>query len=163
MCSVSKERCRFSYMGGRGGPLWKRLRFRLPQGGPAGASPSPGTLEIEHADGASAVHETFFWNFLKESIQEYRFVEDEAREQLPFNFWGGYVGYLGYELKAECGSPNRHRSPHPDACLFLSDRSVPFLVDVTNLAASLGCPLPPPPPCSVSWWDPPIVLPGACC
>ncbi len=41
---------------------------------------------------------------------------------LPFQFTGGYVGYLGYELKAECGSPNRHRSPLPDACLLRVDR-----------------------------------------
>jgi para-aminobenzoate synthetase len=41
---------------------------------------------------------------------------------LPFQFTGGYVGYLGYELKAECGSPNRHRSPLPDACLLQVDR-----------------------------------------
>lgn len=126
---MSKERCRFSYMGGRGGPLWKRLRFRLPQGpGPAGASLGPGTLELERADGGTAVQQTLFWDFLRESMQGYRFVEELAGpQQLPFDFCGGYVGYLGYELKAECGSQNRHRSPHPDACLFLSDRWPPAL------------------------------------
>jgi len=36
---------------------------------------------------------------------------------LPFDFHGGYVGYLGYELKADCGSPSKHRSPFPDAIL----------------------------------------------
>ncbi|MGB6944174.1 MAG: aminodeoxychorismate synthase component I [Bryobacteraceae bacterium] len=41
---------------------------------------------------------------------------------LPFQFTGGYVGYLGYELKSECGSPNKHRSPLPDACLLQVDR-----------------------------------------
>jgi para-aminobenzoate synthetase len=41
---------------------------------------------------------------------------------LPFDFTGGYVGYLGYELKADCGSPNKHRSPLPDACLLRVDR-----------------------------------------
>ncbi|KAK9816688.1 hypothetical protein WJX72_003719 [[Myrmecia] bisecta] len=44
--------------------------------------------------------------------------------QLPFDFWGGYVGYLGYELKAECGGQARHASPTPDAALFLADRIV---------------------------------------
>src|SRR5580704_6812174 len=32
---------------------------------------------------------------------------------LPFAFTGGYVGYLGYELKAECGALGKHRSPFP--------------------------------------------------
>jgi para-aminobenzoate synthetase len=41
---------------------------------------------------------------------------------LPFAFTGGYVGYLGYELKAECGAPGKHRSPFPDACLLRVDR-----------------------------------------
>jgi para-aminobenzoate synthetase len=41
---------------------------------------------------------------------------------LPFAFTGGYVGYLGYELKAECGAPGKHQSPYPDACLLRVDR-----------------------------------------
>ncbi|HUA20556.1 MAG TPA: aminodeoxychorismate synthase component I [Bryobacteraceae bacterium] len=41
---------------------------------------------------------------------------------LPFDFTGGYVGYLGYELKAECGSPNLHRSSLPDAFLLRVDQ-----------------------------------------
>ncbi len=44
---------------------------------------------------------------------------------LPFGFIGGYVGYLGYELKSECGAPGKHRSPFPDAILVRVDR---FLV-----------------------------------
>ena len=38
--------------------------------------------------------------------------EDAAA--LPFNFWGGLVGYLGYDLKAECGGG---RQQHPAAAL----------------------------------------------
>jgi para-aminobenzoate synthetase len=41
---------------------------------------------------------------------------------LPFDFLGGWVGYLGYELKADCGSPNKHRSEFPDAILLRVDR-----------------------------------------
>jgi para-aminobenzoate synthetase len=37
---------------------------------------------------------------------------------------GGYVGYLGYELKADCGSPNVHSSDMPDAEMMLANRVV---------------------------------------
>ena len=40
---------------------------------------------------------------------------------------GGFVGYLGYECKADCGSPNAHRSDVPDALMMLANRVV--LVD----------------------------------
>jgi para-aminobenzoate synthetase len=43
---------------------------------------------------------------------------------LPFDFTGGYVGYFGYELKADCGSPNVHRSVTPDAVWVFPDRMV---------------------------------------
>lgn len=34
---------------------------------------------------------------------------------LPFG--GGYIGYFGYELRSDCGSPVSHASPFPDAML----------------------------------------------
>jgi len=52
---------------------------------------------------------------------EQRLEPEVQAPPLPFDFAGGYVGYLGYELKAECGSPNRYRSPLPDACLLRVD------------------------------------------
>ena len=36
---------------------------------------------------------------------------------VPFPFTGGYVGYFGYELKAECSARNVHQSPLPDSIL----------------------------------------------
>jgi para-aminobenzoate synthetase len=44
--------------------------------------------------------------------------------QLPQGLLGGFVGYLGYECKADCGSPNVHRSDVPDAVLMLANRVV---------------------------------------
>jgi para-aminobenzoate synthetase len=43
---------------------------------------------------------------------------------LPPGLMGGFVGYLGYELKADCGSPNVHRSDTPDAVMMLANRLV---------------------------------------
>jgi para-aminobenzoate synthetase len=45
---------------------------------------------------------------------------------LPFDFAGGWVGSLGYELKAECGAACAHRSQLPDALLLFADRLVAF-------------------------------------
>jgi para-aminobenzoate synthetase len=45
---------------------------------------------------------------------------------LPFEFDCGFVGYLGYELKAECGYDSPHLSEFPDAALIFSDRLVAF-------------------------------------
>ncbi len=37
---------------------------------------------------------------------------------------GGYVGYLGYELKGDCGASNVHSSDLPDAALMFANRVV---------------------------------------
>jgi para-aminobenzoate synthetase len=37
---------------------------------------------------------------------------------------GGFVGYLGYECKADCGSRNAHRSDMPDAVMMLANRVI---------------------------------------
>ncbi len=48
----------------------------------------------------------------------------EPPAELARGLIGGYVGYLGYELKADCGSPNVHSSDMPDALLMLANRVV---------------------------------------
>jgi para-aminobenzoate synthetase len=37
---------------------------------------------------------------------------------------GGFVGYLGYECKADCGATNAHRSDVPDAVQMLANRLI---------------------------------------
>ncbi len=44
--------------------------------------------------------------------------------QLPAGLIGGFVGYLGYECKGDCGSPNVHSSDVPDAVLMFANRVV---------------------------------------
>ncbi|KAH9703652.1 Aminodeoxychorismate synthase [Citrus sinensis] len=51
--------------------------------------------------------------------------EKKDYEGLPFDFYGGYIGYIGYNLKVECGaSSNHHKSRTPDACFFFADNVV---------------------------------------
>jgi para-aminobenzoate synthetase len=50
--------------------------------------------------------------------------EAEAPIGVDRGLMGGYVGYLGYELKADCGSPNVHSSDLPDAALMFANRVV---------------------------------------
>jgi para-aminobenzoate synthetase len=45
---------------------------------------------------------------------------------LPFEFDCGFVGYLGYEMKGECGFSSPHSSGHLDAAFILADRLVAF-------------------------------------
>ncbi len=45
---------------------------------------------------------------------------------LPFEFDCGFVGYLGYEMKSECGCAPGHPTNHPDAAFIFSDRLIAF-------------------------------------
>ena len=66
---------------------------------------------------------------LRESIFDYLQRQLHTRAvaadpALPFDFQPGFVGYLGYELKAETGGRRAHTSPYPDAALVFADRAV---------------------------------------
>jgi para-aminobenzoate synthetase len=52
-----------------------------------------------------------FFRYLRERLRALSATGDA----LPFDFLGGFVGYLGYELKVECGGRAVHRSDTPDA------------------------------------------------
>jgi para-aminobenzoate synthetase len=67
-------------------------------------------------------------------------VSVEPTAELPRGLLGGFVGYLGYECKADCGSPNVHRSDMPDAVLMLANRviAVDHAAHCTHLAALCG-------------------------
>ena len=68
-------------------------------------------------------HQVSLWDYLKQQLESCRVQSDECTAvQLPFDFCGGLVGYLGYELKAELGGQNAHQAQTPDAAMFLADR-----------------------------------------
>ncbi|WP_156227280.1 aminodeoxychorismate synthase component I [Corynebacterium comes] len=60
--------------------------------------------------------------------------------EVDFDFTLGWVGYLGYELKAECGGHAAYTSDHPDLSLIFADRMV--VIDHharrTHLVALIG-------------------------
>lgn len=128
--SASQEGQRFSYFGGRGGPLWERISFKLanPRQQPESANEqkngglAPGKVTIENAAGETHSVETHFLEFLERRLSSLWCSTSGNAAGLPFDFTGGFVGYLGYELKAECGAPGTHISQHPDAAMFLTDR-----------------------------------------
>jgi para-aminobenzoate synthetase len=56
--------------------------------------------------------------------REMKRIAVEPPEGIERGLVGGYVGYLGYELKADCGSTNVHSSDMPDAAMMLANRVV---------------------------------------
>lgn len=119
----------FSFMGGKGGKLWKRITYHMSN---KGDCPGSGSLKIENDTSCTdAIKlEEGFLEFLSRELQSC-ITSKEDCQGLPFDFCGGFIGYLGYELKTECGArSNQHKSQLPDACYFFVDQFV--AVDHSN-------------------------------
>jgi para-aminobenzoate synthetase len=108
---VEPGRSRFSFLGDGSGPLAETVGYHVGDGwvsvaGPGGRPPrrEPGSI----------------FDYLQRETRRRRI----SGPPLPFDFAGGYVGWLGYELKADCGAPGRHQAPTPDACWLFADRLV---------------------------------------
>jgi len=80
-----------------------------------------GTAIRRGAGPASTEHGSIF-DLLDRELE--RHAVEPPPADLPPGPMGGFVGYLGYELKADCGSPNVHRSDTPDAVMMLANRLV---------------------------------------
>ncbi|MEU1000573.1 aminodeoxychorismate synthase component I [Streptomyces tibetensis] len=107
---VEPGRSRFSFLGDDQGPLAEFVRYDV----------AAGRCEIERAGRPVRQVRASVFDYLKRQLTTRR-VDATG---LPFDFTGGYVGYLGYEVKADCGSANRHRSPVPDAAWLFADRVI---------------------------------------
>ncbi|WP_079076944.1 aminodeoxychorismate synthase component I [Streptomyces sp. Root369] len=103
-------RSRFSFFGDDSGPLAEFVRYDVENG----------RCEIERAGRPTRKVAASVFDYLGRQLTSRRV--DGAG--LPFDFTGGYVGYFGYEMKADCGSPNRHTSEVPDACWLFADRLI---------------------------------------
>ncbi|ABA23075.1 anthranilate synthase, component II [Trichormus variabilis ATCC 29413] len=102
---------RFSFMGGSGGKNSLLVSYCT----------QSQELTITQSGEVTRTQESIF-DYLKREINRRRCPSDE----LPFDFNCGFVGYFGYELKAESGSGLEHPSSCPDAILLLSDRLIAF-------------------------------------
>jgi para-aminobenzoate synthetase len=67
-------------------------------------------------------HDETIFDHLRRELRRLRRQDDD----LPFDLNGGYVGYFGYELKADCGGDAAHRSSLPDAAFVFADRLIAF-------------------------------------
>ena len=109
--SVIDGLSRFSVMGNGDGPLAEHVTYRVAEG----------EVVVRRAGGTAERVQQPFFDYLDDQLRA-RAVPTPAG--LPFDFNLGYVGYLGYELKAETGGTDAHQADTPDAALLFADRAL---------------------------------------
>ena len=102
---------RYSYMGDGSGPNAERVGYDV-----------RGRTVTAECDGRTTTFQESIFEYLSRRLRERRTVGPGA----PVPFQGGFVGYLGYELKADCGARDAHRATTPDAAFLFADRIVAF-------------------------------------
>jgi para-aminobenzoate synthetase len=102
---------RFSFMGDASGPLGATIAYDV----------DAQKVTVQRGGETEVLAESIF-DYLERELARLR----PLAADLPFDFDCGFAGYLGYEVKADCGSPNTHRSRLPDAAFIFADRMVAF-------------------------------------
>ncbi|WGP04860.1 aminodeoxychorismate synthase component I [Bacillus subtilis] len=124
---------RFSIMGASSGPLSKVATASVPEG----------VVEVRSAgdESENVTESSGFFDWLEAELASATVAVTGERTEaqgikstfpglsalshvLPFDFRLGWVGYLGYELKTEVGSPNQYESDLPDAVMMFLDRAL---------------------------------------
>ena len=123
------QRGRFSYMGDARGPAAQVVTYRSAERevhihGPE--SHMPRTVEPNSPQGS-------VFDFLQERLADCAVPAGDW----PFEFLGGYVGYLGYELRGELQGQPTPQASTPDALWIFADRFVAF--DHFNQEAWILC------------------------
>ncbi|MGA9761149.1 MAG: aminodeoxychorismate synthase component I [Gaiellaceae bacterium] len=108
---VAEGLSRFSFMGDARGPHAEYVRYRA----------SEHRVVVERGD--EVVEEQIaFLDYLERELARRSLTSGD----LPFDFNLGYVGFLGYEMKADCGASEAHAAPTPDAAFVFCDRMLAF-------------------------------------
>jgi para-aminobenzoate synthetase len=99
---------RFSFLGDASGPLAEVLTYRVGEG------------EVRVRQGSRVVREpgSIF------DVLQRRLADRTVATALPFDLTCGYVGFFGYETKADCGGSAAHAASTPDAVWMFADRLV---------------------------------------
>ncbi|MEV1288940.1 aminodeoxychorismate synthase component I [Micromonospora sp. NPDC049679] len=100
---------RYSFMGHGAGPLAEYVTYRAAER----------TVTVRRSDGNTERVVQPFFEYLDDQLRARAMPTPPG---VPFDFNLGYVGYLGYELKAETGGELAHEADTPDAALLFVDR-----------------------------------------
>ncbi len=109
--SAAGERGRFSFIGDSDGPLAAVVTYDV----------EAAQVRVRRG-GEVATHDESIFDYLDRELRGLRRLSTE----LPFDFDCGFAGYLGYELKADCGGNAAHRADAPDAAFVFADRLIAF-------------------------------------
>jgi para-aminobenzoate synthetase len=109
--SRAGEGARFSFMGDDSGPLGATISYDV----------DDGEVKVER-DGKVELHQESIFDYLARELDR----PAPDMPELPFDFGCGFAGWLGYELKADCGGDAAHDSPLPDAAFVFAGRMIAF-------------------------------------
>jgi para-aminobenzoate synthetase len=114
----SGESTRFSFIGDAGGPFGAVATYDV----------AAREVRVEER-GQVERREGSVFDFLDRELGRLRTAESDRSGDLgglPFGFDCGFVGYLGYELKADCGAAGARRADNADAGLIRAGRLIAF-------------------------------------
>lgn len=100
--STVESDARFTIMGDASGPRAEYITYDV----------ADGTVLVHRSGVPAGTRRVRFFDYLDEQLRA-RAVPPSP--DLPFSFNLGYVGYLGYELKAEADGNAQHSADTPDA------------------------------------------------
>ncbi|RCX17336.1 para-aminobenzoate synthetase [Fontibacillus phaseoli] len=101
---------RFSYMGNTSGRFSQTVKYEVSR-----------KIVTVTSRGITTEHRMTIYEYLERQLARFT-----AEPEVPFPLNGGFVGYLGYELKADSGGTMAYASKLQDGLLVLADRMVVF-------------------------------------